>query len=127
MPRRLATDRMREIRQAERSHRRMQADITAETAQREVRHKQVRIETESELAKGRRNRAFQGKVLETATPSSDTNLIMTTMFVIAGLIVFYMLVTNSGGTSKWFGFLGTSLHALSSNKPLFTTTAKGTS
>lgn len=80
-------------------------------------------------ASATRNAARNAKILSTvgsvATPSSDSNLIMTTLFVIAGLIVFYVLVTNPSTTS-WLGGLGTTLHAFSSNKPLFTTTTKGT-
>lgn len=61
-----------------------------------------------------------GKVVSTATPSSDSGLIMTTLFVVGGLIVAYMLVTNATATTGWLGYLGDAIHALSSNKPLFT-------
>lgn len=71
----------------------------------------------------RRDRVV-GAVTSTATPSSNSGIVMTTIFVIAGLIIMYMVVTNPGPTTGWLGTLGTSLHALSSNKPLFTATAK---
>lgn len=124
-PRRPLTDEQRNILQAERSHRRMQADITEQTAQREAFHKQTRVETESELAGGRRNRAITGKVASTATPSSDSGLIMTTIFVIVGLALFYNLVTNAGKFSGFVGTTGDFLHKLSSTTPLFQTVPKG--
>ena len=121
--RRPLTDRQREILQAERSHNRMQAAVTQETLAREAGHKQYRVETEQALAGDRRNRAITGQVASTATPSSDSGLIMTTFFVIAGLIVMFILVTNTA-TTGWLSSLGSGIHALSSNKPLFTATAK---
>jgi hypothetical protein len=97
---------------------------TEALASEEATHGAARIKTESALASGRRNRAIVGSAVSTATPSSDSGLIMTTIFLMAGLIVVYMLVTNPGPTQGLFGTLGNSLHALSSNKPLFATTAK---
>ena len=69
--------------------------LLEKTASREALHEQARIETESALASGRRKRAIVGRVAETATPSSDSGLIMTTLFVVAGLVVMYILVTNT--------------------------------
>lgn len=71
----------------------------------------------------RQDRAV-GAVTSAATPSGDSNLIMTTIFLIFGLIIIYILVHNPGPTTGWLSGLGNSLHALSSNTPLFTTTAK---
>ncbi len=105
-----------------------EAQRTTATAVREAVHTRERITTESELDAGRRSRArnaaISGAVTSTATPSSDSNLIMTVLFMMAGLIVMYILVTNPGPTTGWLGSLGTGLHALSSNKPLFVATAK---
>uniref|UniRef100_A0A6M3LPS9 Uncharacterized protein n=1 Tax=viral metagenome TaxID=1070528 RepID=A0A6M3LPS9_9ZZZZ len=97
-------------------------------AQREVYRSVHRQQAQGDIsaAKGAaRNAQIRSTVGSVATPSSDSNLIMVTMFVIAGLIVSYILVTNPSTTS-WLGGLGNTLHAFSSNKPLFTATAKGT-
>ena len=127
MARRLQTDRQREIHSTVAAHRTMQADATREIAQREVAHKQTRVATESDLASGRRNRAVQGavasKVVSTATPSSDSGLIMTTIFVMFGLIIVYIMVYTPNSTG-FLGSLGNGIHTLTSNKPLFTATAK---
>ena len=119
--RRPLTDEQRNIMQAERSHRRMQADVTRETVVREQVHRQSRVQTESDLAGGRRNRAIVGAVASTATPSSDSSLIMTTIFVIAGLALFYNLVTNASNFSGFVGTVGNFLHKVSSTAPLFQT------
>lgn len=124
MPRAKLTERQRELHTLGNVHAKMQHTQTEERAVQEEQHQQTRVETESELASGRRNRAITGAVVSTATPSSNSGLIMTVIFMMAGLIVVYILVTNPGPTSGWLGTLGNSLHALSSNKPLFTTTAK---
>src|ERR1035437_4007187 len=126
--RRPLTDRQREIRSTANAHARMQADATREIAARESIHQQTRISTESQLASDRsgrsRNAAVTGAITSTATPSGDSNLIMTTIFLVFGLIIVYILVHNPGPTTGWLGGLGNALHALSSNTPLFTTTAK---
>jgi len=119
MSRRLATDKMREIRQAERSHRRMQADVTSNLVQREASHRQARVATESDLASGRRNREIQGKIVDTATPSSNSGLIMTTIFMIVGLVLFYQVVTKADQFSGLVRSVGDFLHKLSSTTPLF--------
>lgn len=125
MARRPLTDRQREIGSARRAHKAMQIDITEQRSIREQQHHQERVSTESDLAGGRRNRqitgAVVGKAASTANPSGDHGLIMTTIFLIAGLILFYRLVT----TASSFGTLTTTvtnfLHSLSSTTPLFTT------
>jgi hypothetical protein len=98
---------------------------TSQVAVREAVHTRERLTTESELDAGRRSRArnaaVSGAVTSTATPSSDSNLIMTTLFVMAGLIVTYILVRNPRSTG-FLGGLGTTLHTISSNKPLFVAT-----
>ena len=90
-------------------------------AQREA----YRATREQSVRSQARNERISGAVVSTATPSSDSGLFMTVIFTIAGIIVAYILVTNTG-TSGWLGTLGDSIHALSSNKPLFTTSPKGT-
>src|SRR6516162_4635631 len=70
---------------------------------------------------GRAETAATNKVISTATPSSDSNLIMTTIFLMAGLIVFYLIVTKAETTASWLNGVSTWLHTLSSNTPLFTT------
>ena len=77
-------------------------------------HQQVRSEEV-----GDRNRAAVGSAVSSVASSGDSGLIMTTIFLMAGLIVVYILVSNPGPTTGWLGTLGNSLHALSSNKPLF--------
>lgn len=117
------TEEQRNIGSRKRAYIAMEQAQTTNYLEREAGHKQYRVETEQALAGGRRNRAITGQVASTATPSSDSGIIMTTLFVIAGLVVMYILVTNTA-TSGWLGSLGTGIHALSSNKPLFTATAK---
>jgi hypothetical protein len=128
MARAKLTDRQRELHTLGNVHAKMQHTQTEERAVQEQQHQQTRVETESALASGRRSRAARGAITDTAvstaTPSSNSGLIMTVIFMMAGLIVVYTLVTNPGPTTGWLGTLGNSLHALSSNKPLFTTTAK---
>lgn len=99
------------------------ATETAAFAAREEAHRTTRVATESDLASGRRNRAIVGQVASTATPSSDSGLIMTTIFVMAGLIVVYIFVSKPNSTG-FLGSLGNGIHTLTSNTPLFTATAK---
>lgn len=73
---------------------------------------------------GRRDRivsAAGGKALDIATPSADSGLIMTTIFLIFGLIVFYLLVTSATNINTFVGSVGGFLHTLSSTTPLFST------
>ena len=123
-PRARPTEQQRNLRSAVNAHRKMQETETTQIAVREGVHQRQRIETESQLASDRSSRATRSQIVSTATPSSDSGIIMTTLFVVAGLVVLYILVTNPGPTTGWLGNLGTGLHALSSNKPLFTATAK---
>jgi len=108
--------------------RQREAQRTSATAIREAVHTRERVATESELDSGRRSRArnaaVQGAVVSTATPSSDSGIIMTTLFVMAGLIAMYLLVSKPTATNGWLNGLGNGLHTLSSTKPLFTATAK---
>ena len=123
-PRAKPTDEMRNTRARKNAYVTMRKANTAALASEEATHSATRITTESALASDRRSRATRsavtGAVVSTATPSSNSGLIMTTIFLMAGLIVIYILVTNPGPTTGWLGTLGNSLHALSSNKPLFT-------
>lgn len=123
--RRPLTDRQREIRSTEGAHRRMQAVATQQSAIREQQH--GRQATEAGLANDRRNRRVTGavtdKVVSTATPSADSGLIMTTIFLIFGLIVFYLIVTSATNVNSFMGTLGSFLHTLSSTTPLFSTRA----
>jgi hypothetical protein len=123
-PRAKPTDEMRNTRARKNAYITMRKANTAALASEEATHSTTRIATESALASDRRSRATRsavtGAAISTATPSGGSNLIMTTIFLMVGLIVVYMLVTNPGPTSGLFGTLGNSLHALSSNKPLFT-------
>ena len=100
------------------------AITTAAAATRSANAGVTRRATASDMAGDRSSRATRsaitGAVTSTATPSSSSGLIMTTIFLMAGLIVVYVLVTNPGPTTGWLGTLGNSLHALSSNKSLFT-------
>ena len=61
------------------------------------------------------------KTTSTLTPSSDSNLLMTTLFLIVGLAVVYQLVTGVGpsSTSTWINSVGNLLHKISSTVPLF--------
>lgn len=65
-----------------------------------------------------------GKVASTATPSSNSGLIMTTIFVIIGLALFYNVVTKAQVFSVAVGRWGDFFHSLSSTAPLFTAKAK---
>lgn len=125
MARRPLTDRQREIGSAARAHARMQATATKESANRELIHSKQRVATEEALRSNRqssaRKEAITNKVVSTATPSSDSGLIMTTIFVIAGLSVFYLLVTSAANVNTFTGSVGNFLHKLSSTAPLFQT------
>lgn len=127
--RRPMSDKQREIRQTERSYGRMQTVKTREDVAREQAHGQQRVATESSLAGNRRKQrivnAVGDKAVSTVTPSADSGLIMTTLFLIAGLALFYNLVTHAGLTSGFLGSAGDFLHKLSSTTPLFTTNATG--
>lgn len=130
--RRPLTDTQRNINSAARAHKRMQADRTEAEAARETFHSQTRVSTESQLASGSRNRHMQGavasKTVSTLTPSSDSNLFMTTVFLIGGLALVYQLVTKAGpaSTSTLVTSLGDLLHKVSSTTPLFQVTPKTT-
>ena len=60
-------------------------------------------------------------VASTATPSSNSGLIMTTIFLMAGLIIVYNLITKADQFSGFVGSAGDFLHKLSSTTPLFQT------
>ena len=134
--RRKPTNSMRNTLQRERSSRRVitaanQASIqreqvkTAQIVARESAHTEQRVATQQATTGARRQEQFQhaaiGKVAETATPSSDSNLIMVTIFTMGGLIIVYLLVTSSQNVAGFLGGLQVWLHALSSNTPLFKT------
>ena len=129
------TNSMRNTQQRERSQKRtithatesaanLEAIKTQQIAAREASHAQQRASTESTLRRQRQTSAAQGaaigKVTDTATPSGDSNLIMVTIFVMAGLIIVYQLVTKVEATQGFLGGLSTWVHTLSSNTPLFT-------
>lgn len=63
-------------------------------------------------------------VASSAVPSSNSGLIMTTIFVIVGLALFYNVVTKADQFSGFVGGLGDFLHKLSSTTPLFQVTTK---
>jgi hypothetical protein len=135
-PRKL-TNSMRNTLQRERSNKRTISHATAQTASleatrseqlaaREATHSRQRIQTEQGLRRQRQVSQIQGaavgKVVDTATPSGNSNLIMTTIFVMAGLIIMYQLVTKSAQTSGFLSGLGTWIHTIgTSNTPLFVT------
>jgi len=123
--RRPLTDRQREIGSAKRAHASMQATATKEASIREQQHSQQRVATESALRSdrqsGARKQAITNKVVSTATPSSDSGLVMTVIFVIAGLSVFYLLVTSAANVNTFVGSVGSFLHKVSSTAPLFQT------
>ena len=122
-PRARPTVEQRNLHSAVNAHRKMQETETTQIAVREGVHQRQRIETESQLAGDRQSRAVRSQIVSTATPSSDSGLIMTTLFVMAGLIAIYILVSNPNSGS-WLGGLGNVMHVVSSNKPLFVSTAK---
>jgi hypothetical protein len=136
--RRPLTDRQREIRSTERAHTRMQAVATEQAAVREQQHGAQRQATEAALRSDRqaalpsRKRRFanalgdeaisrgSSAVVSTATPSSNSGLIMTTIFLIFGLIAFYLIVTTAQGANTFMTTLSNALASISQNKPLFT-------
>lgn len=135
MPRRPLTDTQREILQAERSARRLEAVRTSEASVRDIQHTEARVARESRLRRGRRSEAsiIAGReavisgAAETITPPKDqTNIVLVVIFTMAMLIIVYKLVTSgpqlSGllrGASDW-------LAALSTTQPLFTSKSKVT-
>jgi hypothetical protein len=101
-----------------------EATRTEQLAAREAGHSRQRIQTEQGLRRQRQVSQIQGaavgKVVNTATPSSNSGLVMTTIFVMAGLIVMYLLVTASANTAGFLGGLGTWIHTIgTSNTSLF--------
>ena len=87
----------------------------------------ARRQEEAALKPDRQSRyvgAVQQKAVSTATPSGDSNLVMVTIFVMAGLIVFYKLVTQADVASGWLSSVSGMLHSVSSNTPLFTAVKK---
>lgn len=136
MPRVKPTRSMRNTLQRERSTKRtiafaQQAEQAKEAARtreiltRERGHTQARVATQQALTGERRQAAFRStierKAIATATPSSDSNLIMVTIFTMGGLILVYLLVTSAQNFAGFLGGLQNWLHALSSNTPLFKT------
>jgi hypothetical protein len=134
-PRKL-TNSMRNTLQRERSNKRTISHATAQTASleatrseqiaaREATHSQQRIQTEQGLRRQRQVSNIQGaavgKVVDTATPSGNSNLIMVTIFVMAGLVIVYQLVTKTAATAGFLGGASNWLHTFSSNTPLFIT------
>lgn len=134
--RRKPTTSMRNTLQRERSQRRVlqeagkqQAVIedikTQQAIRRETAHTEQRVATQrattSERRREQTQHAIVGKAVETATPSSDSNLVMVTIFTMGGLILVYLLVTSSQNFAGFLGGLQNWLHALSSNTPLFKT------
>jgi Flp pilus assembly protein TadB len=132
--RRKATNSMRNTLQRERSTKRTiafaqqaeqakEAARTRELVARETGHTQARVQTQRALTSERqgaqRKQAIQSAVVSTATPSSDSNLIMVTIFTMGGLILVYLIVTSSANFAGFLGGLQNWLHALSSNTPLF--------
>jgi len=88
---------------------------------------QRRVQSVNTARRDRIVNAVGTKALNTATPSGDSNLIMTTLFVMVGLVVFYLLVTSAGAFSGWMAGLGDLLHKVSSTTPLFTESKSTTS
>lgn len=99
-----------------------EAAIAARTAG-VAQQQQTRIAAAQTQRKQVRTERVQGQVASSAvstfTPSSDSNIVMTTLFLMAGLVVVYRLVTNSGQFSSYTGKMGDLLHKVSSTAPLF--------
>lgn len=125
---------MRNTLQRERSSRRVIAEAnqgniqreqakTTELIARESAHTEQRVATQRATTSARRQEQTQhavaSKVVSTATPSSDSNLIMVTIFTMGGLILVYLMVTSAQNFAGFLGGLQNWLHAISSNTPLF--------
>lgn len=63
--------------------------------------------------------------ISTATPSSNSNVIMVFLFTMAGLIVLYNLVTKGPALSGFLGGLGDWLSLLTTTTPIFRVNPKG--
>jgi hypothetical protein len=122
---------IRTIKAAQASAQSLEATKTEQAAAREAAHSSQRLQTEQGLRRQRQTsnikQAAVGKVVDTATPSSNSGLVMTTIFVMAGLIVMYLLVTASANTAGFLGGLGKWIHTIgTSNSPLFIKKPTGT-
>lgn len=132
------------IRQTERSRKRETAAANQQRIERSAAQSEQRVAVSRQLAADRTARAAANrptrtqrlvargqdaavnKTVSTLTPSSNSNLIMTTIFVMFGLVIFYVLVTASSNVQGFFGTLGNVLHGVSSTTPLFKTTTIST-
>jgi Leucine-rich repeat (LRR) protein len=138
---RKATNSMRNTLQRERSQKRtithateraaiLEATKTEQIRAREAAHTESRLQTEAALRGQRqssaRRSAAVGTVTNAVTPSGGggANLVMVTIFTMAGLILVYQLVTRGPAVSGFLGGLGNWMHSLSSTTPLFTQAPK---
>jgi len=138
--RRKPTNSMRNTLQRERSQRRVireastaasnvEAVKTQQLVARERARTTQRVATQQQVSRGafveRHKQAVVNKAIDTATPSSDSNLIMVTIFTMGGLILIYIIVTSSQNFAGFLGGVQNWLHTLSSNTPLFKQKSKG--
>jgi hypothetical protein len=136
--RRPPTTQMRNIRQYERSARRVigtkkAADIeTSEKREaartREIGNRQsIYLKEDRDIAAQRNKRAAVSYATEGVRSAAKpaVNNIMLILFTMFGLIVFYALVTSASGTSRFFNSLGNSLALISTSTPLFKTAKTG--
>jgi hypothetical protein len=92
-------------------------------AARQAAKAQTQAEQQSQGQRSRVGSAVGGKALDIATPSADSGLIMTTIFLIVGLIVFYKIVTAASQANTLMTKITGFLSFLSqSNTPLFEST-----
>lgn len=99
------------------------ANRTRELQLRDVGHEQIRLDTARRYPReqyiGRLPGRVADKAISTATPSADSGIVMTVIFTMAGLILFYRLVTGSDQTGAFLNKTQNWLRAISTNQPLF--------
>lgn len=93
--------------------------------QRSAARRRAPIETYIGHVPGRVADSVAGKAIATATPSSESNIVMVTIFTIAGLIVMYRLVTQGPALAGFLGTLGDWISLISTNATLFKVNTKG--
>lgn len=108
--------------QARISSRQAQADIAAKTMEQ---RRLQRTQTQQELNAIRNRQRVVSGTTTTVTRSSVWSTMVMITFLVFGMIVVYILVTNGQAFGAIAGTIGNFIHGLSSNSPLFISTSPG--
>lgn len=103
------------------SSRQQQATIAQQTMEA---RKTQRVQTQAELNALRNRQRVVVGTQRTVTNSSVWSTVVMIFFLMFGMIVIYVLVTNGQAFGNIAGTIGNFVHGLSSNSPLFVATPK---